>query len=160
MQHVPYDAEDDEDDDDSDLDVRISGQFKGPASHRVRGAKLTAIVDSMLDRIRQTALANPSANDYPSSDEESDSLANRKRRLHKSYITSHAGARKEEAARRRPAPPIEEDGCGSEEGGEGRRVKRSFFKSRGLDLGRLTEPDPLLYGRAAFKSQSVVDDWM
>ncbi|KAI5474278.1 histone deacetylase 1/2 [Pseudohyphozyma bogoriensis] len=71
MQHVPYDVDDDDGDSDSDLDVRIS------------------------EGIRRS---RPDDEQYPSDDENPDSLERRKRRFAKSYITQSA------ASRRRPAP--------------------------------------------------------
>ncbi|KAM0749710.1 hypothetical protein T439DRAFT_37266 [Meredithblackwellia eburnea MCA 4105] len=122
MQHVPYDAEDDEGDSDSDLDVRIS------------------------ERVRQTRAYE---DQYPSDDENPESLERRKRRLQKSYITSSAAARK--AARRQAnSSRFDPDGtiAAMDESGEceptpsSTRPKRTFFRIPRLDLARLTGPPP------------------
>lgn len=96
--------------------------------------------------------------DYPSSDEEPDSLARRHRRQAKSYIHSSSAARKQREARRRPLP-IEDDtdlGCGESDAptAQERRPKRTFFRSslKGVELGSagtgrlLNEPNALLAG--------------
>lgn len=79
------------------------------------------------DRVRQTRRHEEQ---YPSDDENPESLERRKRRFQKSYITSAAASRK---AARQPAPTDEDGECD-----EAPRPKRSFFRVPKMDLSRLT----------------------
>ncbi|GAA5850979.1 hypothetical protein JCM8547_009145 [Rhodosporidiobolus lusitaniae] len=134
MQPVPYDIDDDLGDSDSDLDVRLS--------ERIRST------------IRQPGTGEAA---YPSSDEEPDSHARRKRRLAGSYITSLSQARKEqlrvrqERAAQMAAAAEEECAENGEEGEYERRIddetgrprKRTFFGMSRLEVKSLLKaPDP------------------
>lgn len=115
MQHVPYDVDDDEGDSDSDLDVRIS---------RAPSLSLSpCTLDLLTDAIVGTGRIQSSRRheeQYPSSDEDADSLQRRKRRFAKSYITSSAASRK--ASKMHVELRAEEE--------EEVRPKRSFFRSK------------------------------
>ncbi|BGP13299.1 histone deacetylase (class I) Clr6 [Rhodosporidiobolus nylandii] len=147
MQPVPYDMDDDLGDSDSDLDVRLSERIRSTARARPQGGAYEA--------------------DYPSSDEEPDSHARRKRRLAGSYITSMSAARKEALAHRQARAAqmaaAAEDECDAiaEEQGEEvaapqRPRKRNFFRSSRLDVAQLLKaPDPGL-GRLGYAESDGV----
>ncbi|GAA5984422.1 hypothetical protein JCM11641_000132 [Rhodosporidiobolus odoratus] len=150
MQPVPYDLDDDLGDSDSDLDVRLSERIRSTAA-----------------RTRATQGSGGAYEaDYPSSDEEADSHARRKRRLAGSYITSLSAGRKE-ALRMRQAKQAElaaaaEDECDAledegrvEEAQAQRPRKRTFFGGSRLDLASLLKaPDPGLGRLGAFEAES------
>lgn len=149
MQHVPYDAIDDDDahDSDSDLDVRISTRISASAGKKHEEP-------------------------YPSEEEDEDSIDRRRRKFRKSYITSAAQDARRSAgsynkrARNPLIPPslataADVNGNGnsnnnnatagsgsddSESVDEPRR-KRTFFRSKALDLdliGKLGRGDLLV----------------
>ncbi|GAA5826309.1 hypothetical protein JCM11251_007249 [Rhodosporidiobolus azoricus] len=143
LQPVPSDFPLDGDldgDSDSDLDVRLSERIRSTApSHLVRSA------------------AGAFEAEYPSSDEEPESYARRKRRLGGSYIHSMSRGRREALRERQNraaaafAAAEEECDAGMDEdfdinggGGERQRPqKRTFFRGSRLDVGQLLKaPDP------------------
>jgi len=139
MQHVPYYEDDDEGDSDEELDVRLSGEYTWArrAQHLVKPA-LTSTLYALSSSERVNTQFRPRS-PTPSFDELPPLRT-------KSYITSHAGSRRAEHAQRHPPGPHPDDlddGCGHDRDDEPRR-KRNFFGGKGLDMGRLTEPDARL----------------
>lgn len=139
MQQVPHVDEDDEGDSDSDLDVRISRS--SPISclftfHISHHSDLP--IHGFPERIQRTRRTD---DNYPSDDEHPDSLARRKRRFAKSYITPSAAHRAPPVApstsSRRARDMDDDSGCGPGPGEpHERRPKRTFFHSK-LDFGKL-----------------------